>query len=36
MIGADKMEITYYSWVDDTRMIVGFRQKTRENIKGFQ
>ena len=35
VIGADKMEITYYSWVDDTRMIVGFRQKTRENIKGF-
>lgn len=35
VIGADKMEITYYSWVDDSRMVVNFRQKTRENIKGF-
>lgn len=35
VIGADKMEITFYSWVDDSRMVVNFRQKTRENIKGF-
>lgn len=35
VIGADKMEVTSHYWVDDTRMIVSFRQKTRENIKGF-
>ena len=35
VIGADKMEVISYSWVDDTRMVVDFRQQTRENIKGF-
>ena len=35
VIGADKMEVIGYSWVDDTRMLVEFRQQTRENIKGF-
>ena len=35
VIGADKMEVISYSWVDDTGMVVDFRQQTRENIKGF-
>jgi len=35
VIGADKMEVEDHYWVDDSRMIIAFRQKTRENIKGF-
>ena len=29
------MEVEDHYWVDDSRMIIAFRQKTRENIKGF-
>lgn len=35
VIGADIMEVQSHSWVDNTRMVINFRQKTRENIKGF-
>lgn len=34
-VGADNMEVTGFSWVSDTKMVVFFRQAIRRRIEGF-
>jgi len=34
-VGADNMEVTGFSWVSDTKMVVFFRQAIRKRIEGF-
>ena len=35
LFNADPMEITYFYWVGNQDMIVGFRQQVRDKIEGF-
>ncbi|MDX1291980.1 MAG: prolyl oligopeptidase family serine peptidase [Hyphomonas sp.] len=34
-VGADHMELQGFSWVNDTKLIISFRQKVRKRIDGF-
>jgi dipeptidyl aminopeptidase/acylaminoacyl peptidase len=34
VVGSDKMEITAYNWADEDHIVVTFRQKTTDRLKG--